>query len=325
MRWVALSILLALETCPARAQEIHGLVGVAQDTATHTGKSSWQIEYREGLGEHFAFGFSTVNEGHFPDHHHRDGHSVQFWSRTSVLDRRLSLDAGIGPYYYYDTVKDPAGNLELNDHGLGYIASLSATWYTESRWLLQLRTNWIGTRDSIDTMSAQLGIGYQLDPPPSPGLLPEPPLRRGKTTNNEITAFIGETSVHNEGSSHSLATGIEYRRGLWRNVDWTIAWLYEGENGLTRRQGLVTQLWAARAVLGERVSFHVGAGPYFAVDGLRNQQNDRDDNVLVTGVVTISSSYRFHPQWGIRASWNRIVTNYNRDADVYLAGIGYRF
>jgi hypothetical protein len=37
MGWVLLGILLALKTCPARAQEIYGFVGVAQDTATHTG------------------------------------------------------------------------------------------------------------------------------------------------------------------------------------------------------------------------------------------------------------------------------------------------
>jgi len=39
----------------------------------------------------------------------------------------------------------------------------------------------------------------------------------------------------------------------------------------------------------------------------------------------MSVAYRFHPRWGTRASWNRIITDYNRDADVWLAGISYRF
>ena len=47
--------------------------------------------------------------------------------------------------------------------------------------------------------------------------------------------------------------------------------------------------------------------------------------LMSVGIVTLTTSYRFHPHWGVRASWNRIVTNYNRDTDVILGGIGYRF
>lgn len=316
---------LALAAGPAGAQEIIGLGGLAEDTGTRSRDSTWQIEYLEGADEHFAVSFSTLNEGHFPDHNHRDGHTVQLWARTSLLDRQLSLAAGIGPYYYYNTLQDPAGNAELNDHGWGAISTLTATLYTKSRWLFQLRTNWVATRDSIDTLAALVGIGYQLEPPPLPGPLPEAPQQPSNTTANELTAFFGQTTVHNQGSVHSLATSLEYRRGLGRYVDWTVAWLYEGENGLARRQGVVAQLWGARSVLADRLTFSAGVGPFFAVDERSDLQTGQDDRLLVAPVVTISSSFRFHSRWGIRTSWHRVITDYHRDSDVYLGGVGYRF
>ena len=45
----------------------------------------------------------------------------------------------------------------------------------------------------------------------------------------------------------------------------------------------------------------------------------------VSGIVTLTASYRFHPHWDLRTSWYRIVTSYDRDTDVLLGGVGYRF
>lgn len=45
----------------------------------------------------------------------------------------------------------------------------------------------------------------------------------------------------------------------------------------------------------------------------------------VSAIATFTASYRLRPQWCLRASWDRIVTNYDRDTDVIMGGIGYRF
>jgi hypothetical protein len=39
----------------------------------------------------------------------------------------------------------------------------------------------------------------------------------------------------------------------------------------------------------------------------------------------MSASYRFDPKWNARISWDRLVTTNNRDADILLGGVGYRF
>jgi hypothetical protein len=39
----------------------------------------------------------------------------------------------------------------------------------------------------------------------------------------------------------------------------------------------------------------------------------------------MTGSYQFYQHMDARFTWNRILTNYNMDADVFLGGIGYRF
>ncbi|MGN5476972.1 hypothetical protein ACTMU2_08535 [Cupriavidus basilensis] len=46
---------------------------------------------------------------------------------------------------------------------------------------------------------------------------------------------------------------------------------------------------------------------------------------LVRPRVTLSASYRLSGHWLGRLSWNRVMTGYDRDADLLLAGVGYRF
>jgi hypothetical protein len=50
-----------------------------------------------------------------------------------------------------------------------------------------------------------------------------------------------------------------------------------------------------------------------------------EEDERLSGIVTLTASYRFDPHWFARLSWNRIVTGYDRDTDVILLGGGYRF
>ena len=324
IRWAIPILLLAATARPVPAQEFYVLGGVMETEDSAHNSYSWQLEYMQGLVEHAAFSVSYLNEGHVPSHH-RDGTSGQIWARTNLLDRRLSLAAGVGPYYYFDTTAAKAGASFTDDHGWKAMVSLAATWYTDSRWLFQVRSNWVTAGNANDTVSAVAGIGYQLDRPPSPGPLPKEPPQRHRTTDNELTVFIGRTIINSFNSEHSVATSIEYRRGLWQYVDWTVAWLYEGDNHLLRRDGLATQLWAVRDFLDDRLALGIGGGAYFAVDHYAAGRRGTDTSDNLAGIVTLTGSYRIHRHWDVRTSWNRIVTDYNRDTDIILGGVGYRF
>jgi len=114
---------------PVKSQELSALGGFMYDyTGAYERSYAWQIEYREDFGNHYAFSVSYLNEGHLK-HHHRDGHALQIWARAPLLDKRLVLSAGIGPFFYYDTTRAAEGADWNNDHSWGAILTCDALWY----------------------------------------------------------------------------------------------------------------------------------------------------------------------------------------------------
>ena len=212
------------------AQEIRILGGVVQERDSRDRSYSWEVQYMQGLNEHWAVSFSWLNEGHFEDHH-RDGHTLQLWARTNMLEKRLLLAAGVGPYRYYDTKLAQAGDSYVDSHGWGAIVSLSATWRMDNRWLFSVQSNFIETSRSLDTFSMLAGIGYQLEalhPPDQTSAIP--PGTESKT-KNEVTVFGGQTIVNSGDSENATSWMVEYRRSLGRYLDWTAGWLHEGNPG----------------------------------------------------------------------------------------------
>jgi hypothetical protein len=328
MRWgiiLLLLFMLFIPAVPVFGEELYLLGGVIGDLDTADRSHTWALEYMQGLTRHSAFSVSWLNEGHLPNNH-RDGIGAQLWGRLNVLHQRFSLEAGIGPYLFYDT-KLARGESGFSDtHGVGAVASLAAVWYTEGRWLVQLRANWIETSSSIDTGSMMFGIGYQLDAPPMRGPLAVSPAQRERTTQHEITALIGQTIVNSFDSQQSTAQSIEYRYGLARYLDVTIAWLNEGDNRILRRNGLTTQLWAVREFFDDRIALGIGFGPYISIDSHSDSGSlNNESRRAISGIVTLTASYRINRNWAGRLSWNRIATGYNRDTDVIMAGPSYRF
>jgi len=321
-------LLLLLISAPeaATAGELFGMYGSTYEVDSFNHSFAYQVEYREGLGENIAASASYLNEGHVPNHH-RDGLvPIMLWGRVNLLDRRLSLAAGAGPYLYADTTR--IYGIVRDDHDVGGLMAVSATLYTQSRFLLQSRVNWVVTGNSIDTLTALIGLGYQLDPPLSPGPLPKPPSQREKTTDNEFSLFVGETVVNNPGSNKSIATCVEYRRGLLRYLDFSAAWLNEGNNELIRRNGALTQFWLVRAFFDDHLSLGGGFGGYFAVDKRKVASSDQGGSDFASAVVSLTASLRdfgFDPDLSFRFIMNRIVTNYDKDTDIFLVGLGYRF
>ncbi len=275
------------------------------------------LTYLEGLGENLAWSIGYRNEGHLSSHK-RDGLAAQLWGRVNVLDRHLSLSAGAGPYLYYDTRVPSVGSDYTNDHGVGAMFSLAATWYTASRLLFQARANWIWTSQNFNSYSYTFGIGYQLEKPPKPGPLTGASAQAKRTDTNEVTVFGGTSVLNALSDTYAAAGSVEYRRGLARYFDWTIGMLTEAHPA--SRTGLLTELWAVRAFFDDHLSLGFGAGPYLAQD-----RGGENTTTKVNWLVSATASYRFGEHWAVRSTWHRVTTTYNRDADVVLLGVGYRF
>jgi hypothetical protein len=284
------------------------------------------VEYLGGLGEHLAWSFSYLNQGHFIEHH-RDGNAINLWLRTNLIDRQLSLAVGGGGVFYYDTIIPPPPAPASDFHGWGTMLNVAASWYTKSRWIYELRGSWVRGGQSFDTLSVLAGIGYQLDPPTEPGPVAYAPPQTETTTNNELTLFGGETVVNVPNPGHGRSEGLylEYRRGIWRYLEFTAGALYEGRNDLIDRYGLTTQLWLAKSFLHDRIALSAGAGGYYAEDERRDPTLNRSSGIFISEIVSMSGSYRLSEHWHIRATWDRIITSYSRDTDLFLGGLGYRF
>jgi hypothetical protein len=307
---------LIFAACPAMAQEAYYYFGTEYQTESHNKSGTWGVMYLEGMGEHAAWSLTYLNEGRV-DFHKRDGLSPQLWGRLNILERHVSVALGAGPFLFYETVVPPTNRSYWNNHGVGAMVSLSATLYTRSRFLVQARGNCIWTNRDTDSYEAILGIGYQLDKPSSPGPLTWVGHRNGLTIDGEITIFAGFTVLNEISDTYAAVESIEYRRGIASYFEWSIGWV--NEQHPSSRYGPITQLWFVRPFFDDHLTLGFGAGPYFTFD----RHEDHEIKKL-NWVVGTTASYRFHPHWALRITWNRVATDYDRDADMVLCGVTYR-
>jgi len=306
----------------ACAQELSLLAGPLASAGEHS--YSWQGTYRSGLGPYAAWSLSWLNEGHITDHH-RDGQTLQAWARLPLMDNRLELSAGAGPYLYFDTFTGRADRSYANTHGWGLVVSLRAAYYFDNRWIAQMQLNRVNVNGGPNTTALLFGVGYQLDAPDQPGPRDRPLARSSSVTGNELTVMLGASIVNSDKSESSPAETLEFRHGLGRHVDVTASLLHEQGRMQSRRYGVAAQVWATSAFFGDRFALSAGVGPYVAVTQSDSFPAGRTGDGRVSGLVSISASYKFGDRWLARVTWNRFATRHDRDADVIQAGVGVRF
>jgi hypothetical protein len=231
----------------------------------------------------------------------------------------------VGPYRYFDTEAAEQGLGYSNTHGWGVIYSARATWYSSQRWTANLQVNHVQVSNGPTTTAIMLGLGYQLDSPDTPGPRDFALPRTHKVTSNEVTLLAGTTILNSLESQSSFSQAIEYRRGLTNYLDATLGYLHEGNSETLRRNGITAQLWLTRAFFDDRLTLGVGAGAYAAIQHGQSNQNPGTGDGILSGLVSMSASFRMTQSWSARVTWNRVVTRYSRDTDMFLAGIGYRF
>ncbi|WP_168791281.1 hypothetical protein [Paraburkholderia aromaticivorans] len=306
----------------SHAQEFSLFGGGSRASSINT--YTWAFNYQEGLGQYFAASFTWLNEGHIPDHH-RDGQMIQLWARIPVGSPQFVLQAGVGPYRYFDTTTAEQGGSYSNTHGWGVVYSVRAAYYASNRWITQLQLNRVHVQRGPDSSGVMFGVGYQLDAPGSPGPRDWASGSTHKVTDNEVAVYLGKTIVNSTSSPSALGGAIEYRRGLAKYLDVTVGYLHEGSSKAARRDGLTSQLWATRAFLDDKVSLAVGLGAYYAINENENSATPGPGAGKFSGLVTIAGSYRLTDHWNARLEWNRVVTRYDRDSDVIFGGVGYRW
>jgi hypothetical protein len=319
-KWSALFLLCAGLQLPA--QELTFLGG-RMETQNHGDTSyTWQIDYRQDIYRNLAASIAVINEGHVPGHH-RDGTAWQMWGRLPFAENRFEVSLGLGAYYYYDTQQMPGGD-SANVHGTAPIYSLSATGYLSNRWFYRLMLNRISPTNDIKVNTAAVGVGYWFgrDKKPTPGKLGDSPEEKAYVTDNEFTVFGGQSVVNTFFSEKARAYAAEYRRGLMPHFDWTASVIYEGDPQIIRRSGFALQLWPVNTFFNDRISVGVGIGPYVYLDHKHPVDPNQRIPAAIAPLASLTFSARLSESWRMRIIWDRVTSNYNRDADIFLLGIG---
>ncbi len=307
------------------AQELTFLGGYLPETKNERSSYTWQLDYRQDLHRYFATSISYINEGHLRDHH-RDGTAWQVWGRLPFAEDKFSVSLGVGAYYFYDTQPLPGGDT-ANIHGTAPIYSLTATGYLSNRWFYRFQFNRIDPADQIKVNTVMIGAGFWFgrDKKPTPGKLGDAPAEEGYVTENELTLFVGQSVINTFGNPKSVAYAGEYRRGIFSHVDWTASAIYEGDPEIVRRSGAATQVWAVNSFFDHRITVGAGIGPYVFLDKKHPADPEKKNPASLAPLVSLTCSLRLSESCTMRMVFNRVTTSYNRDADVFLLGLGYRW
>jgi hypothetical protein len=313
-------LLLAAATHLAQAQDASLLAGAMRVDKDHADNSfAVAVGYTQRLTPWLAVSADYLNEGH-PKLHHRDGLGAQLWLHSPVPQRGWSFGAGIGPYYYFDTT---TGNGSLsdyrNEHGWGELMSVNALYHLHSHAYVEARlahTSGIAGRDTTQLM---VGMGYEL------GTVPDRDRRENADHGDQTLMLLaGRSIVNSFKSEEAVASGIEYRRTVNPNVEWSVILMNEGKVGVAERIGVSGQVWLLRPFT-ERTVLEMGFGAYGVRDQLDRQDAEAERVTRLAGLASIGMRYRISDTWRAQLTWSRVITDYHRDSDVFLLGAGVTF
>jgi hypothetical protein len=318
-----LSAVLLCTALGLRGQELSVLGGSTTSGIFQKSTDGWEVDYRQDLYKYLDASISYINEGHFPDHR-RDGTGWEGWVNIPFWNDHVALSAGAGIYYYYDS-ELLGGGESLDVHGTAPIFSFAATGYLSDRWFYRVMVNRITPSADTKDTTVLVGVGYWFGPnrrpegnTPNKGA-PEPDY----VTEPQFTVFGGQTIVNTFYSTKAWAGAAEYRQGLLPHLDGTASFIYEGDPKTERRSGIAFQLWPVNTFVDKDTSVGIGVGPYIFIDRRHPVSDTRTSPAAVAPLVSLTVAKRLSESLVARFVWDRITSSYNRDADIFLFGLGY--
>ncbi|NLB55038.1 MAG: hypothetical protein GX811_04620, partial [Lentisphaerae bacterium] len=228
---------------------------------------------------------------------------------------RLRVGVGSGAYLFCDSEREYIEAPCYNNHGIGLVSSVSVSLRVNDRLRLIVRGNMILT-DDMDTASLLGALAINTG---SNAVQPAVSMASKNIPKNEFTLYAGSTIMNTYGSESTSAYAVEFRRSLFRHLDLTVSGLFEGNNGTIQRSGPTCQLWVVDEFSFFPLSFGFGAGVYLATDDMEGSRYE--PNIL----VSISARLKLNQVLAARVMLHRVITDYDRDTDVMMAGISFLF
>ncbi len=311
---------------PARAQLLSYAWGLSDSSSTGEQSTGYQVEYRQILYKNLTTTFDYVNEGHFTGHH-PDGYGLQLWYRLLHTDwDHLSFSVGAGSFYYFDTVTPPGG-ASADVHGFAPMLSLAVRGqvYKKLYWVLAARS--IDPSHDVKDQQLNAGLGYWFTGEATEsgaeprGIIELVREDSGNPDPDEVSLYGVLSVINNAGNPSSWGASAEYRYRFNHYLEGTLAYIYEGDPLVARRNGVTAQIWPVRTDIISGIEVGAGFGVYGFVDK-KHELPGEGTAVAAAPVVSIMASRMFLQNCFGRFIWDRVVSNYNRDADIWRLGFG---
>lgn len=116
---------------------------------------AYAVEYRHLFDRHADATLTYLNEGDTPLST-RSGVAMQGWLRSDLLDRRLSLAVGLGPYFTIVQRTDDGSGQDVS-----LLLSMSVAWRISRQWNLRATWHRVATSYHRDSDVYLGGIGYR--------------------------------------------------------------------------------------------------------------------------------------------------------------------
>ena len=269
-----------------------------------------QFGIKERVAPNVSLGAVHYNEGHADQgghHNHRDGYAV-----VGCLDRPLAqglkVEGCAGPYFSMNTT--PIDGRERDDKRLGVLGAVALVVRLNRSGLgLRLQGNVVKMPAAFDTKTLMVGVSQELGGDDrDAGGSPFP----GRDVRFNL--FAGSVIANRTGKIGHLGQQAEIEAAIDRALHYSVSVIREGDSGITNRTGVAAQAWYVAPPAG-KWKFSAGAGPYVARE---SYPDDRGWKLLA--VVSFKAEREMGRDWSCALRFNRIVSNYDKDADMFLVG-----
>lgn len=312
--WVSLllapGISLAQTPEPPRGGHAYAMLGGGSASeGGNTGVRALQLSFGQHVGERVRCDATYVNEGH-PRNNHRDGFGAQCWMgwRSSP---GIRMEVGAGPYLGMNATTPPGGTA-IDEKQLGLLASAAILYRVGTDTHVRAQYNHVAVPGAHRSNTLMVGLGMDFGG------------RRvaaaGAGGETEVGLWAGAAETSRPGQSAGTGWQIEARRPYTDATAYSISALSESQgSGMLDREGVALQGWWVKRVA-EKWTLNAGVGPMFARDG--NLSGDRNK---VLGVISFEAAREIGDRTTASARFNRIVSNYDKDADQFMIGFARKF
>src|SRR5438067_1888922 len=197
--------------------------------------------------------------------------------------------------------------------------SMNAIYHLHSRAYLEARLSHVHGIATHDSTMLLVGMGAELGPVPRTARV-----ENAEPGENMLMPLVVRSIVNSFKSEKATSYGLEYRRTVDPNLEWTVIAMNEGRVGVAERKGVSAQVWLLRPFT-ERTVLELGFGGYVMRDQLDRFDPNEAPETHLAPIGSIGMRWRLTDTLRAQLIWNRVITHYHRDSDVFLLGLGVSF